>query len=819
MFPDTPTRVKIDLSGSWRYSIDGKEWNSVSIPGVYEGPARVTFMRSFSVTSEMIDKYAFYLVVYGINYQCEITMNGNFVGRHQGGYSSVVMPIQPNTLQVGGDNSIVVTVDNELTPNTTLPLRQQVGGWRTYGGISRDLYILAVPKLHIERADVKCTITGEGTSALLAVSADVIDRWSGMARDGSSTLGLQVEIYDKLKSEFVGRSNIVAVNPEMNKIVSSRVDLKLDSPKLWSPDVPDLYTLKVQLVRIANKTETTILDEFDFDTGLRVIQWKEGRLYLNNALTPLKGMIWVEDHPSFGSALNYEALERDVALMKSTGTNVIRFPYPPHPYMLNLCDRYGIFVLEDIPLVNVPSTILAKDYFQDLAVTYIREMIARDRTHSSVLGWGIGENFEAGSTAGCEYVVNAKNIIKSLDDRIVYYTTASATDKCLENIDVIGISAMQEDPRQLKEFLHSCQTQYPHKPIIVTRFGQNIEPDNRRGYSDSRSLESQARYIMRFYEIMHDEKIAGSVVSAFSDWRTDRPAMTTNSPDAYMQTMGIVSYEREKRVAFDVVRSLFNNEKVQALPVGNYSASTPIIYVIAGLVILVSLAFAYNANRRFRDSIHRSLFRTYNFFADVRDQRILTYPQSVFLMLVVALTWGTILSAVFSHYRHDLLLDNILSQFMSDSLKNWFVHLVWSPLQFILVVSALVIIKIVLITCIVMLFSMTVRTYVYFYHALSITAWSMLPFIVLIPVAMILYRLMDTEFYILPVAVLVVIVTLWVFIRLLKGISIIYDVYPMRVYAGGIIFLLIFLGALYGYLDYTQSTSVYLKFLLHTLKV
>jgi hypothetical protein len=166
----------------------------------------------------------------------------------------------------------------------------------------------------------------------------------------------------------------------------------------------------------------------------------------------------------------------------------------------------------------------------------------------------------------------------------------------------------------------------------------NIEPDNRRGYSDSRSLEAQARHIMRFFEAARDEKIAGSVICSFSDWRTDRPAMTTNSPDAYMQTMGIVSYEREKRVAFDVVRSLFSGEKVQALPVGNYSASTPIIYVIAGLIILVSLAFIYNANRRFRDSVHRSMTRTYNFFADVRDQRILTYPQSMFLVAIVSLT-------------------------------------------------------------------------------------------------------------------------------------------------------------------------------------
>jgi hypothetical protein len=819
MFPDTPTRVKIDLSGSWRYSIDGKEWNSVSIPGVYEGIARVTFMRSFSVTSDMIDKYAFYLVVYGINYQSEITINGNFVGRHQGGYASVTMPIQPGTLQVGGDNSIVVTVDNELTPNTTLPLKQQVGGWRTYGGISRDIYILAVPKLHIERADVKYTIAGEGSSALLTISSDVIDRWSGANRDGSVSFGVQASIYDKLKKEFVGSSSIVPVNPENNKIVTNRVELKLDAPKLWSPDVPDLYTIKVQLVRIANKSETSTLDEYDFDTGLRNLQWKDGRLFINNMLTPLKGMLWVEDHPSFGSALNYEALERDVALMKSVGTNLIRFPYPPHPYMINLCDRYGILVLEDIPLVNVPAIILTKDYFQDLAFTYIREMIGRDKSHTSILGWGIGENFESGAAAGCDYVVNAKNIVKSLDDRIVYYTTTSATDKCLENVDAVGLSATQDDPRLLKEFLHACQTQYPHKPIIITRYGLNIEPDNRRGYSDSRSLEAQARHIMRFFEAARDEKIAGSVICSFSDWRTDRPAMTTNSPDAYMQTMGIVSYEREKRVAFDVVRSLFSGEKVQALPVGNYSASTPIIYVIAGLIILVSLAFIYNANRRFRDSVHRSMTRTYNFFADVRDQRILTYPQSMFLVAIVSLTWATILSAVFSHYRHDLLLDNILSQFLSDGVKNWFVHLVWSPYQFILVVSVLVIIKIFLITCIVLLFSMTVRTYVYFYHALSITVWSMLPFIILIPVAMVLYRLMDTDFYIIPVFVFVVIISLWVFVRLLKGISIIYDVYPMRVYAGGIIFLLVILGAMYGYLDYTQSTSVYLKFLLHTLKV
>lgn len=322
---------------------------------------------------------------------------------------------------------------------------------------------------------------------------------------------------------------------------------------------------------------------------------------------------------------------------------------------------------------------------------------------------------------------------------------------------------------------------------------------------------------MRFYDGAKDEKIAGSVIMAFSDWRTDRPALTTNSSDAFVQTLGILGYERDKRVSFDVVRALFNGEKIQALPVGNYSPGVPIIYVVSGLTILVSLAFFYNTNRRFRDNVMRSMIRTYNFFADVRDQRILTYMQSSFLLIVIALTWSTILSSILSHYRYDLLLDNILSQFLTDGIKNSVVHLIWSPIKFIGVFSLLIVIKVVVITLLVMLFSALVRSAVYFYHAFSIVVWSMLPFIILIPMAMILYRLMETDAYIIPVFVILGVMIVWVAIRLLKGISIIYDTQPARVYTGGVLLLLILVVVAYGYLDYTQSTSIYMKFLLHSM--
>ncbi|MEK6571721.1 MAG: hypothetical protein AABZ61_10155, partial [Bacteroidota bacterium] len=97
IFLDTPTRTKVDLAGDWIYSLDGKTWQPVRIPSAYDFAERVTFVRSFEVPAELIDRSAFKLVAYGINYECEISINDIFVGKHVGGYTSFVFQVQENT--------------------------------------------------------------------------------------------------------------------------------------------------------------------------------------------------------------------------------------------------------------------------------------------------------------------------------------------------------------------------------------------------------------------------------------------------------------------------------------------------------------------------------------------------------------------------------------------------------------------------------------------------------------------------------------------------------------------------------------------------
>lgn len=815
VFLDSPTRLKIDLSGQWKYSTDNNEWHEVNIPAVFDAVSKVTFQRNFTVRADMLDKYVFQLVMFGVNYQSEITINGERVGRHLGGYSSFTEPISANLLQPGGENTISVQVDNELTPKTTMPLRQQVGGWRSYGGISRDIYILATPKLYIDDVGMEYTISADGRFTTVQIRPDILDKGFLSNDENTAELGFVVEAYHG--DSLTDRSGISPVFVQKNKPISVEATFTINEPKLWSPEFPDIYKLKCKIVKnVAG--ELTTLDEYSIEIGLRELKWKTAQLYINNNLTQLKGILYHEDHPNYGSALTYDLMKRDIVSIKSTGANLIRFIYPPHPYLIALCDRYGLLVMEDIPLVGVPNEILLKDYFQDLAGIYLKEMVGRDVNHASILAWGIGDDFESDPTGKCEYVSTARTLIKALDDRPIYFASRKNNEPCFAFVDIIGINTVETDPQMLRDMLTQCRVNNQEKPIILTRFGKNVEIGNRNGYSDPRSLEAQGHYIKQCYEVIKETKIAGGVLWAYADWRGDRPALTTHANDPYLQTLGIVNYDREKRVAFDVTRSLYNGEKVQALSFGKYSPSAPIIYVVAGLVVLIGFAFFYNGNRRYRDSVNRALLRSYNFFADIRDQRVVAWTHSIVLLIVFSITWSIIFSSIFTHYRESVLLDNMLSQFLSDTVKEWFVRLIWTPPKFIIIMTLLFSAAITLLAGVVRLCGMMVRTHVHFYHAFSVTMWSLLPYIILIPISMILYRLIENPIYTYAVVGIFLVVNLWVLLRLLKGISIIYDVNPVKVYAAGVFLIAVCFVAIYAYFDYTQSTSIYLKYLLQSVK-
>ncbi|MFN0158607.1 MAG: glycoside hydrolase family 2 protein [Bacteroidota bacterium] len=825
---ETPTRLKIDLSGSWGYEIEGGPSGSVKNPSAYDFVGRVAFTRKFEITSEQLDRFDFHFVMLGSNYNTEISLNGDFITNHTGGYTSFVVPIQNGVLQVGNENVARVVTNNELDARKTLPLRSLVWGWRNYGGILRDVYLLGTPKLYVKDAVVQSQVSADFESAEVSVVGSIEGPEPDPAVEGQtskkSTPGFYFEMFDKISGFSIGQSSMVPLVREGDAWKQLRATVKVSSPKLWSPDFPELYLVKCFIVNVAGTgkdKQTGIIDQYDLNYGIRDVQIRNSNIFLNGKRLVLKGVIWQEDHPTWGSAMTNEALEKDVVLIKNLGANAVRLgSHSPHPYMLNLCDRYGLFALEELPLTNVPASILLQEDYADLASIMMKEMIVRDRNHPSVLAWGIGDQFESSNPAVRGFVKSMVDVAKSFDSRPVYYASLNTIkDACTDLVDFAAVNISTQDPKLFKSQLQEWKTGNPDKPVFIAKFGTEVQPNNRSGYSDPFSYEAQARFYIQRFEAIKSVDYDGAFVWSLNDWKGDRPALTVNSGDPWMHTMGLVSADREKRLAYEAVRSVYRAEKFVALPIGNYTASAPIIYVLSGLVVLIGVVYFYNASRRFRENLNRAVMNSYNFFSDVRDQRVVSVIHSTVLGLIVSVAAAIVVSSILYHFRHNVVLDNLLSYFLVyDNLKEAVVYLIWDPLKCIAYLSIVFFCGLLLVTACLMLVSPIFKSRIYPFHAYAIAMWSTPPLLALVPIGMILFRVMESSVYVIPALVIVAALFVWVLLRLLKGMAIIFDAFAPKVYVLGLLSVAALLAVAYVYYDYTQSASIYLTFIYNTMR-
>ncbi len=814
---DTPTRAKIDLSGQWNYSVEDGAAGSVRLPAAYDFVAKVSFTRNIDITAEQLDKYDFHFVMLGSNYNTEVIINGEFITNHAGGYTSFVASIPPNTFQVGSNNVLKVITDNHLNARKSIPLRSMVWGWRNYGGVVRDVFILCTPKLFIHDVILRVPVVRDSVSATITATADIHGNLP--VSDGKEQLGFSFEVYDKISGLSVGKSPITALKKQGNDWKKVTSELVLNEPKLWSPESPELYLVKCYLVNGTQQSKekpATVIDEHDLNYGIRTVSLKGGDIVINGKRTTLKGVIWQEDHPTWGSSLPYEEMEKDVVLMKSLGANAVRFGgHPPHPYMLNLCDRYGLLAMVELPMVNVPANVLLQEDFLDLATMTLKEMITRDRNHPSVLGWGIGDQLESANPASRGAVESLVRTAKELDARPVYFASRSLLDDvCVDLVDLACYNVSVKDAKVFKKQLQEWKEQHGDKPVIVSRVGVEVEHGNRNGYSDPLSYEAQAKFYIQHFDIIKSLDYDGAFVWAFNDWKGDVPALTVSSRDPWMHNLGLVSGQREKRIAYEAVRSIYRSEKFVALPIGNYSSTAPMIYVLAGLVVLIGVAYFYNASRRFRENLNRSMMNSYNFYADVRDQRIVSVIHSTVLGIIVCVATAIVASSILYHFRQSWVLDNLLSYMLVyDNIKESMVYLIWNPLKCIAYFSVLFFLCLLVLTGLLLALSPLFKARMYPYHAYVVAMWSTPPLLILVPIGMILFRVMETSMYVVPSFILVGALLLWVFFRLLKGVSIMYDIRTARAYVLGTLSCLAVLGLVYMYYDYTQSTSTYLAFM------
>jgi len=817
------TRRFIDLSGTWSVSVNGAGARDARVPSFVDGEGEMVYRRTFALDGETLKRSKLHLVALGINKEAEIFINEMYVGKHTGGYAMLELEIPDDVLQIGPENVLKVIVTNSLNSTSTFPLRKQIWGWKNYGGIFRDMYIRVSPRIWVAQVSSRTSLDVKTLRGRVEIAATVST--GAISLEASPTPGsrrlqqhqIQFEIFDSSSTEPIAQSRPVslALRPEIDIPVTAQLELR--PATAWMPDAPHRYRLRSTIL-LPGETRAEVIDEVSTMIAFGQLAIEKSRLLWNGKGLTLKGVSWHEERYAQGASLTAEQMEQDVQMIKALGANAVRFAfYPPHPLMIELCDSYGLFALVEIPLWNAPSSVLASESYLVLAEASARAMVLRDRSRISVLAWGLGSQFDGSSPEAVSAVERLSKAVKELDRRPVYIgSPAFAADSCGRFTDLAAFTLGESSASRLERSLAAWKQEHSDKPVILLSFGRPVEFGNHNGYSDPLSEEAQARFFVQSAPVIRDAKISGSFISSFADWNGDRPIMTLPNRSGTNHPLGLVTSKRELTLAYEYVRAIYAGQRTTALPIGSSKSSFPVVHVVAGFLVIFLIAYFYNYNRRFQDCFKRALTRTYNFFSDLRDVRIVSPLHTLLVALAVALTLGVLASSLLYHFRTDARLDYLLSMVLSDPVKIPVITLAWDPVAAILVASGIFFAILFLTAIVLRVLAIPLRARVKAFHLFTIVTWGGIPLIFLSPIAMALFKILATPAYVIPVSALLVLMLGWAALRILKGFSVVADLRPVHVYVVALALLIGGAAALAFYAESELSLLSYVRLFVST---
>ncbi len=815
----------VSLAGQWECSYNDGEPEQVDIPVSETRTGRFVYKRTVTIDAEVLKRHAWHLHCLGINYRADVRLNGQFLGSHIGGSVPFVMRI-PATALREGINSVEITVSNVLNSSSTVPLRREPFGARTFGGIYREIFLVGTPQVWVSTVSLNTQFADNYTACRVDVDAmvssgslqELIVPGDSLAQGAPSAISkaavlVSAELRNASTQAVVAEAVPQELTIESDRNTLAKLSLDVLEPRLWSPAKPQLYALHVRVSK-----NGLLIDEYVRSVGLRDIRRarRNGKssFVLNGEVFDVKGVEYIEYKAGQGSTLTAADMDRDVLSLKTLGANTIRIRHStPHPYLAWLCNYYGIFLLAELPVVQVPDGILATENFTTTAENILRELISVYKVHPALLGWGVADGLHEGSAAGKRYTERMRAIVRASSSQLMYKTVrsgAAAID--VADLDFLMINVEGRDELEFKAESTRMQMLAGDLPVLVN-FGKAIQPDNHNGYLDPLSVEAQAKYLRDRYRILQEAgQSAGVMIWSFNDYYTDRPILVTNYPEPYLATCGLTAADREQRFTFELVQALFNDENEPFINSGTWKAASPFMYTIISVILLILIFLLMNGSRRFRENVLRALIRPYNFYSDIRDQRILSNVRTVILALVISGTLGMMLSTILYYLRHSYLLDYILMHLLPvDELKQAIDFAVWLPEMSTLAATLIFLALFFAVALVIRIGSFFVRSRIFFNDAFVISVWAGLPVVLLLILTMGLYKILEFGGYTEIMLVLVVIVAIWVLYRILRGTAVIYDVWAPNIYAVGIalvavisVTLVVIYDAKYSIIDYFQ---------------
>jgi beta-glucuronidase len=570
LIQNVASRKTVSLNGEWHYLVDqdddgmsrryylnGKPFGNrdfveygfnnaptLRVPGdwnfqrpelqMYEGT--VWYQKTFDYHAQANTRVFLYFGA--ANYRARVWLNEKPLCEHEGGFTP--FNCEATSQLQDGVNVVIVSVNDTRRPDDIPSLTPD---WFNYGGLTRDVMLVAVPPDFVQQYSVQLDRT----------NARRIVGWIRLS-GGSQTATVRIP---ELKASATAAAE-----------TDGLLHFSVDAPglELWTPEKPKLYHVEI----------ATATDKITEDIGFRTIETRGADILLNGRPVFLRGIDMHEEAVGRAGRAHGEADARTLlGFAKELGCNFVRLAHYPHDEsMVRTADRLGLMVWSEVPVyqgVNFKNQqTLAK------ATQQLTEMITRDRNRAAIILWSVSNETPKGAERNA-FLQQLIKTARTLDPTRLITTATNQTnstephkkvfdDPIIADLDVFGVNEYigwyEGVPADLD--ITTWATPY-NKPMIVSEFGGEAKYGFHGAISQRWTEENQEEiYKHQIAALRKIPFLRGTSPWILKDFRSPHRNLPVLQ-DGYNRK-GLISENGERKKAFYVLQNFYRELMTQGRP-------------------------------------------------------------------------------------------------------------------------------------------------------------------------------------------------------------------------------------------------------------